>query len=117
VILLFMGMLTAAMCALLSLIGPDTGWLIYPLLVVLGVVAIGWGGIYVTMAGELGGKEAAGAAYSLATVVMLFGSMVGPPVFGLIVDTTGSYRTAWQAMALAGVMSVLFIAMIRERRH
>jgi len=116
VILLFMGMLTAAMCALLSFTGPDIGWLLYPLLVVLGIGAIGWGGIYVTMAGELGGKQAAGAAYSIASVVMLSGSMVGPPVFGLIVDTTGSYQTAWLAMALAGVMSVLFITMIRERR-
>ena len=53
---------------------------------------------------------------SILAVVMLSGSMVGPPVFGLIVDTTGSYQMAWLAMALAGVMSVLFIAMIRERR-
>ncbi|MBA7702499.1 hypothetical protein ES703_111268 [subsurface metagenome] len=80
-------------------------------------MAIGWGGIYVTIAGELGGRESAGAATGAASAIIFIGVILGPPIFGFIVDSTGSYQMAWLAMALAAAVSVLFGSLIRERRN
>jgi len=104
----------AAVCLVLASLGSSLGWLLYPVLAVLGGVAIGWGGLYATMAGELGGKEMAGVASGASAALINLGVLVGPPLFGYIVDNTGSYETAWLAMALSSSVAAVFIWLIRE---
>jgi hypothetical protein len=60
--------------------------------------AIGWGGLYATMAGELGGKKQAGLAS------------------GYLVDATGSYRASWILMAACAGAAVLTVSLVREPR-
>ena len=104
------------MCLVLGVGGDHLGWLLYPVLGILGVAAIGWGGLFATMAGELGGRELAGMAYGVTASVVVLGVLVGPPIFGYIVDSTGSFQIAWLVLALSGVISMMFASLIREHK-
>jgi len=116
IILLFMAGTASAMCLILGFAGHVLGWLLYPVLIILGIVALGWGGIYATMAGELGGEESAGTTTGTTAAIIAVGVITGPPAFGFIVDSTGSFQAAWLAMALAGAISLVFGSLIRERK-
>jgi len=103
-------------CLMLGLVGHQIEWMLYPVLVIFGLVAIGWGGLYTALAGELGGRDLAGIAAGTGGFVLVLGAMAGPPLFGFIVDYTRSYETAWLLMALSGAISVGFMSLVREDR-
>lgn len=42
------------------------------------------------------------------------GIVIGPPVFGLIVDDTGSYQLAWISTAMCIAVGRLLVSLIRE---
>jgi MFS transporter, ACS family, aldohexuronate transporter len=71
------------------------------LAVVLGVAAFGWVGLYFALVAEIGGARSAGLLTGLAVIFSWGGILVGPPLFGLLVHVTDSYRTAWLALAVA----------------
>jgi len=114
-VLLSMGSLAGLLCLLLAVCGTMLGWFLYPVLALLGVVAIGWGGLYVTMAGELGGHALAGLTSGATGAVITLGAITGPPLFGYIVDRTQSFSIAWLSMAICGLMAVITISLIREK--
>src|ERR1035437_8632653 len=72
------------MCLVLGIAGPHLGRLIYPVVFVLGVGAVGFGGVYLTLLSELGGRGGAAQAAGLGSMIGVGGSILGPPVFGLI---------------------------------
>ena len=117
IVFLFMGGISAITCLVLGIFGNNLGWFLYPVLVILGVGAIGWGGLSATMAGELGGKEAAGVTAGATSGILIIGTITGPPLFGYIVDRTGSFEMAWFAMALCALISIIFISLIREHKR
>jgi sugar phosphate permease len=117
IVFILMGATASITCLVLGAWGQDLGWLMYPVLIILGAVAIGFGGIFATMAGELGGKELAGIASGASAAVLILGVVTGPLFFGYIVDSTGSFQTAWLIMALSGAISTIFASMIRERKE
>jgi MFS transporter, ACS family, hexuronate transporter len=67
---------------------------------ILGLTLQGWNGLPHVLAPELAGTRAAGLAVGLVNSAGLAGVIVFPPLFGLLVDATGSYRVAWLAMIL-----------------
>jgi cyanate permease len=42
--------------------------------------------------------------------------MIGPPVFGYIVDSTGSYRIAWGFLAIVALLATVSLFFVREGR-
>lgn len=109
---------TAALSALaLSLGGPRLGWLLYPSVFLLGTGAIGFGGVYLTLLSELGGRGGAAKAAGLGSTIAVGGSILGPPTFGRIVDVSGSYKLAWLSLAVAGVLSVVSLIFVDESRR
>ena len=44
------------------------------------------------------------------------GVLFGPPLFGLIVDRTGSYGAAWAMLAASSVVAGVCVALVREPR-
>jgi MFS family permease len=72
-----------------------------PLALVAGIGAFGWVGLYFALVAEIGGARYAGLLTGVAVAFAWSGVLVGPPVFGLLVDHTGSY--AWPWLGLAGV--------------
>lgn len=116
IVFILMAGTATVICVVLGLIGQDLQWLIYPVLFIFGAVAIGWGGLYTALAGELAGKEMVGAVAGISAFALVLGAMAGPPFFGYIVDYTGSYQVAWFVMALSGTISVGFMSLVREHK-
>ena len=115
--LIVLAAFAALACVLLALIGAERSWLLLVALLLLGAGAVGWGGLLGTLAGETAGQGAAGAAAGVTAALDNVGIFLGPPVFGFIVDRTGSYAPAWWAMVGAAVGAAVLLAFVRERRH
>jgi ACS family hexuronate transporter-like MFS transporter len=74
-----------------------------PLAIMAGVGAFGWVGLYFALVAEIGGARYAGLLTGVAVAFAWSGVLVGPPVFGLLVDRTGSYAWPWLALAAVGL--------------
>jgi MFS family permease len=74
-----------------------------PLAVVAGIGAFGWVGLYFALVAEIGGARYAGLLTGVAVAFAWSGVLVGPPVFGFLVDRTGSYAWPWLGLAAIGV--------------
>ncbi len=110
--------ITLVMCIAFSFLPQGSpSWLVISLCLILGFVGIGWGGLHLTLVAEFAGRELAGTVTGMSAVLILFANMVGPPVFGYIVDTTGSYQIAWQFLAIMAVLAVVFLVFMREEKR
>jgi sugar phosphate permease len=95
--------------AVLLLVTPRTA----PALVLVGVAAvaglalIGYQGLWVTMIAEAAGAERAGAATGFAITFVAAAIAISPPLYGLVADATGSYRSIWAT--LSGVLLLAFV--------
>jgi sugar phosphate permease len=116
-VLLTMCVLSVAACLGLAVGGAGLGWAVYMLVALLGLGVIGWGGIFGTMAGEIGGRAAAGQVAGLTAAAVNVGVVFGPPAFGAIVDASGSYDLAWLAMAVSSAAAIACVAFVREPRE
>ena len=108
------GALAAASFVVLALTGPDTPRAV--LLVTLafaGVSAIGWNGITMTFVAELAGRQLSATAAGLSLTASYLGIMVCPPIFGLLVDLTGAYTTAFAIGAVGSLLALGLLWQIR----
>ena len=82
-------------------------WLMVPLALVAGAGAFGWVGLYFALVAEIGGPRYAGLLTGAATACSWSGTLIGPPLFGVVLEITGSYTLPWLIMtAIAGVVVV-----------
>ncbi len=109
--------LAGAACVVLALIRPGQIWALWLALALLGVGAVGWGGLFGTLAGETAGPAAAGAAAGVTAAIDNIGIFIGPPLFGWIVDRSGSYAPAWWTMVGAAVLAAALLMFVREPRR
>jgi sugar phosphate permease len=116
-VFIFFPAVTSVLCLLLGVAGPQLGWALYPAVFLLGIGAIGFGGVYLTLLSELGGRGGAAKAAGLGSTIAVGGSILGPPAFGHIVDVSGSYQLAWLSLAAAAALSVLFLLFVDESRR
>jgi MFS transporter, ACS family, aldohexuronate transporter len=65
---------------------------------VAGVGAFGWVGLYFALMAEIGGPRFAGLMTGLSVIFAWGGVLMGPPLFGALVELTDSYRMAWLAL-------------------
>jgi sugar phosphate permease len=77
--------------------------------VLAGAGAFGWVGLYFALMAEVGGARFAGLMTGLGVMFAWGGVLIGPPLFGVLVDATDSYRVAWAglvglSLAVAGVL-------------
>ena len=105
-----------AMCIVLGLFGSHLSWALYPVLFLLGMGGIGFGGIFLTLMSEFGGRHGAGKAAGLGGTVSIGGIMLGPVVFGHIVDTSGSYELAWLSSAFIAALCMLLLLFVKEEK-
>jgi MFS transporter, ACS family, hexuronate transporter len=115
--LVVMALISGGACLGLAGLGPGARWLVYPCLAVLGATAIGWGGLFGTTAGEIGGRRNAGFAAGVASSTVNVGIVAGPPLFGATVDATGSYGLAWTLLAGAAAITAVCFLFVREPRR
>jgi MFS family permease len=90
-----------------------------PLLLVLififGVSGIGWNALYLTILGESVGRESTGLATGAGYFYGFLGSLITPPLFGLLVDRTGGYGYAWLLLTLGAGIILILLAFYREK--
>jgi sugar phosphate permease len=90
--------------------------LLVGILFILGASAIGWNGVYHALIGEISGKEMAGRATGLTMAIVFIGAVVGPLLFGKIVDVHQSYNLAWLFLCGAMVGAFAVYSLIREKK-
>ena len=103
-------------CLAMALLGSSLGWAIYPLLFLFGICGIGWGGLGLTLVGELAGIELAGRVAAINSLVANAGIATGPLLFGYLVDTSG-YYPAWLMSAALSAVCAIAILFVREERR
>jgi sugar phosphate permease len=87
---------------------------------VVGMGAFGWVGLYFALMAEIGGARFAGLMTGLSVIFAWGGVLLGPPLFGALLEATDSYRTGWLALAalalaVAGVLPRLRPLVARGR--
>ena len=87
------------------------------LAVMIGLTAFSWTGIYGTLAIELAGRASAASAVAWVHLLGGVGSLGAAPLFGHVVDRTGSYRIGWLVIAGAVLMGLLAALRLREDRR
>ena len=109
---------TASVTSLLvGLLGPHLSWLLYPVLLLMGMGGLGFGGIYLTLLSEFAGRRGAGKAVGLGGILTLLGSVIGPAVFGRILDTSGSYTFSWLSLTLVSTVCLFFLLLVKEEKR
>jgi len=86
-----------------------------------GVGAYGWVGIFFVISVEAGGRDQAGLLSGVAFASIVLGLLVGPPIFGLLLEGFDSYAVAWAVFAvLSGLVATISLlagpAIDRESR-
>jgi MFS transporter, ACS family, hexuronate transporter len=79
-----------------------------------GVSGIGWNAIYLTLVGESVGRESVALATGTGYFFGFMGSLVCPPLFGVLVDTTQRYGYAWFLPAFCAAAILLLLNFYRE---
>lgn len=92
--------LAAAMTSLASLamgvLRPDYPlWVLMGAVFVLGASGVGWNGVYHALIPETAGRRFAATGVGFSMTLTQIGNVSGPPMFGFVVDLTGSYQPAW----------------------
>lgn len=113
---LIMAAVSGVVCFILGSGFVSANWLVYLMMVLLGATALGFGGIFITMLGEMAGPEATGFASGFLGTIMALGGLSGPPVFGIVVDAAGSFGTAWLVMGGCAAVCVILLLFVREKK-
>ena len=99
--LALLGTLSLACCIVSTLIPATLSTqALLVLLATFGAAAIGWNGVYLA---ELARRSPAGMAGTVtggASAITFLGVVAGPPLFGLVSELGGSYRTGFAMLAL-----------------
>lgn len=115
---LLVGMALLGGAALVLLVLTPTtlpGGLLVLLVALVGMSTLGWPGLYLALNLEKARPGTSGAAAGAAVAAMMIGSLIGPTLFGYLVDNS-TYNTGWLAMtALLWVTAGLFAVGFRER--
>jgi predicted MFS family arabinose efflux permease len=84
--------------------------------VLIGISAFSWTGLYGTVTIELAGRASAASAVAWVHMLGGVGSLGGAPLFGFVVDHTGSYRMGWLAAAVPVLVGFVATCRLREDR-
>lgn len=111
IVLILIGVMSVMLIGALSLMGPAASYsLLLPILFLAGVSIVGYQGVSYALIGEISGKARTGAGLGMMITINAGAATVGTPLFGYIVDCSGSYATSWQI--LAGVLTVGIVGLV-----
>ncbi|MDZ7760549.1 MAG: MFS transporter [Desulfovermiculus sp.] len=81
-----------------------SSWIMYLVSALLGAAFIGWNALFITLIAEIAGYEIVGSVIGIVLTLIWAGMMVGPMVFGIVVDTL-DYYIAWMMVSLLSFIS------------
>ncbi len=115
IVLILIGVLSALFITGLSFMNPHSSYfLLLPILFLSGVCLVGYQGVSYALIGELAGKARTGSALGMMITINAACATLGTPVFGYIVDRTGSYTIAWQVLAAILALGIIGLATMLE---
>jgi len=119
IVLILIGVLSAILVMALSFMSPHSPYyLLLPILFLAGVSLVGYQGVSYALIGEMAGRARTGAALGMMITINSACATLGTPVFGYIVDRTGSYAFAWQMLAVLLALGIVGLAtLLREPRR
>jgi ACS family hexuronate transporter-like MFS transporter len=79
---------------------------------VAGAGAFGWVGLFLALAAEVGGPRYAGLLTGVAVSFAWSGVLLGPPLFGALLQATGSYGVPWLVLSLLAFGAAIALAAI-----
>lgn len=78
------------------------------LVFIAGLSAVGWNGVYHTLITETVGRKYAATGTGLSLTLIESGTIIGPPLFGLVADLSGGYQASWLVLcAFCGTATLL----------
>lgn len=120
IILIIISSIIGLVSAVVAFLPSYTSFLVMvPIIFIFGFTVSGFNAIWMNAATEIVPHEKSGIATGFTLTIGSWGVMVGPPVFGLIVDFTGTYLMGWLFITLMMlfVMSLLLYAAILLRKN
>jgi predicted MFS family arabinose efflux permease len=119
IVLILIGALSALWITALSFMNAGSSYfLLLPILFLSGLCLVGYQGVSYALIGELAGKARTGSALGLMITVNSASATLGTPMFGYIVDRTGSYAFAWQVLAAILALGIIGLAtLLKEPRR
>ncbi|MGH7853246.1 MAG: MFS transporter [Candidatus Binatia bacterium] len=119
IVLIVIGLLSVVLLGALGFMdGESSYWLLMPILFLAGVSLVGYQGVSYALIGEISGKARTGAGLGMMITINAAAATLGTPLFGYIVDRTGSYAFAWQILAVAVAAGIIAVTvLLREPRQ
>jgi MFS family permease len=113
IVLIVIGVLSVILIGSLGFMNRDSSYLLLmAILFLAGVCIVGYQGVSYALIGEVAGKAKTGAALGLMITINAGAATIGTPLFGHIVDRTGSYATGWQVLAAAITLGIIAMAVL-----
>ena len=108
--------MTGAQLAALELLAGNPGrTAVWPLVALAGFTIVGWNGAYYALLAEQVGPARVGRASGDVLVFIFAGSVVLPPLYGVLVDSAGAWRPMWAvAGGVVGLAGLILWAGLRE---
>jgi len=117
IVLLIIGVITTMTTLSMTVLTKNTpGWLLFVIVVFIGLSVLGRHGVLITFVAELAGKELAGTAMGVSITITYIGIIIGPPLFGHIADITRSYGLSWLVFGIASALATATLLMVQEKR-
>ncbi|MGH7828501.1 MAG: MFS transporter [Candidatus Binatia bacterium] len=119
IVLIIIGVLSAAlMLSMSSLTRMSSLYFLVIIVFLSGLCLVGYQGVSYALIGELAGKTRTGMAMGIMITINAGAATLGTPLFGYIVDQTGSYAIAWQTLAAAIALGCAGLAVfLKEPRR
>lgn len=116
-VLILIGLICAAVSVTFVLLRtyPFTR-LTFLTIILFGLTGVGWNAVYLTFIAEFPDKELAGIATGVNFLISNIGVVLGPPLFGYLVDLTGQYTLSWFFLGFCMMMVAILCKIQREDR-
>ena len=113
IVLIWIGIFSALLIAALGTLEPRSSpYVLLPILFTAGVSIVGYQGVSYALIGEIAGKARTGAGLGMMIAINSGAATLGTPMFGYIVDRTGSYALAWQTLAVTVCIGIAGLALL-----
>jgi ACS family hexuronate transporter-like MFS transporter len=116
-VLIIIGVNTALFSLIIGLWGSTmANWLLYVVISLVGFTTYGWNGVYFAAASEMANDHLIASSIGWSLTIVYIGILIGPPLFGHLVDTTSSYGITWGIFGIASGVSILLLLPVRETK-
>lgn len=89
-------------------------WVIWIVVSLAGAGSEGFAGTVILLRAEVVSKNLVATSTGLGMAIAFWGVLLGPPLFGWMVDVTESYRLAWLLLAVITLTATLLLRFIQE---